>query len=225
MTRKTPRPIQSTRLQTHRVKSSSSSPYTIPTANPIIRTVYTSQPCLSVVIIPACPFTLSLPGLLQFSSVQFSSRWYLCAREGLICAPPSLSRVSQCCPWNSLGVDVASLLRKSVVGASEFESEKTLQGSIPCMVPRYWPQYQKRTLKGPEKDLPIQAYTRTFSLLSFLLLSLYPTYWLSKLKWKYWSNSILVACISINWLYCGHTFTTKHSMVSLDCNMAVVSSA
>ena len=71
------------------------------------------------------------------------------------------------------------------------------------MVPKHWPWYQKRTLRRPENDLPslhkdlFFAIRKTFS------------YWLSKLKRKCWSNSIIVACISINWRLRIHIYNPK----------------
>ena len=69
---------------------------------------------------------------------------------------------------------------------------------------------QKRTRKGPSK----LCYGRRF----------YATYWLSKLKLKWLSNYIIVACISITW-WSWENIYNKNGTVSLDCNMAGVSSA
>ena len=85
---------------------------------------------------------------------------------------------------------------------------------IHTRVSAWFPGTAHSTKKGPSKDpkRTSQAYTRTFSLLYGRRFN--ATRWLSKSKWKWWSNnSIIVACI------------TKNGMVSLDCNMAGVPSA
>ena len=64
---------------------------------------------------------------------------------------------------------------------------------------------QKRTLKGPKRTF--KGYIRTFSLLYWR--RFYATYWLSKLKRKWWSNSIIVACVCINWRLWAHIYNTK----------------
>ena len=76
------------------------------------------------------------------------------------------------------------------------------------------------TKKGPRKNLP--------SLYKDLFFAIYgrhfcATYWLSKLKRKWWSSSILVSVSTDN---CGHKwFTTQNGMVSLYCNMVGASSS
>ena len=60
------------------------------------------------------------------------------------------------------------------------------------MVPEYWPYHQKRTSK---KELPSLHKDLFFAKWK----TFYATCWLSKLKRKWWSNSIPVACNCINW--------------------------
>ena len=62
------------------------------------------------------------------------------------------------------------------------------KGLMKCyIVPRYWPQYQKRTLTGPEKDFPSLHKDLCWTIWKTIF---YATYWLSKLKRKWWINSI-----------------------------------
>ena len=60
----------------------------------------------------------------------------------------------------------------------------------------------KKDLKRTQKRT-FEAGKRTFSLL-YGKRFFYATYWLSTLKRKWWSNSILVACISMNWRLWAH---------------------
>ena len=63
----------------------------------------------------------------------------------------------------------------------------------------------KGTWKGPSKltQGPFLCY---YIITKHYGRRLYATYLFSTLKRIWWSNSIIVACISINWQYCGHTF-------------------
>ena len=100
-------------------------------------------------------------------------------------------------------------------------NQMTLHGSqVLSTVPK---KDLKRTRKGPSKLTQGHfLFHNGRRLLSCHL------YWLCKLKRKWWSNSIIVACscININWrLWVAYTFTTKTGMVSLDCNMVGALSA
>ena len=83
-------------------------------------------------------------------------------------------------------VNLGYQVRRNTMSETKKKQKLLLHGSqVLAIVP-------KKDPKGT-----FQAYTRTFSLLYGR--HFYATFWLSKLKWKWWSNSILVACISINW--------------------------